>query len=284
LRQLTRYRRNIVADVSTQKNRIEKSLQTACFKLSSFLSDIFGVSGRKLIELLINKGCLTAKDVEIEAKYISAEKRADIKRCINKPMDKHNREFLKMQLAHLDELLEHLKSIEQSITEMSDRFKEAIERLDTIPGIAETAATAIVAEVGTDMSKFPSAEHFCSWAGLSPGNNESAGKKKSSRILYGNPYIKGLICECAWSIICMRDNPLSNFYWKIKQRRGGKKAIIALSRKLFVIIYNLLKNGTAYDEQKHEIIRQKQEILRFKRISTEAKKLGFDLKPIEKIA
>jgi transposase len=178
LRDLTRYRKNIVEDICTQKNRIEKFMQTAGIKLSSFLSDIFGVSGRNLIRILMMQGYLTPKDVEIEAKYISQEKRNDIKRTISIQLTLHQRDFLRMQMAFLNDLDRHLESIELSITELSNKFNDAIDKLKTIPGIAETAATAIIAEIGTDMSKFPTAEHFCSWAGLAPGSNESAGKKK----------------------------------------------------------------------------------------------------------
>ena len=178
LRQLTRYRKNVVQDINTQKNRIEKTLQQAGFKLSTFLSDIFGVSGRNLIRTLIKKGRISPSDVESQTKRISKDKKAEIKRAINGQLTSHQRKFLQMQITLLDELLAHLATIEESIEILSEKFCDSIERISSIPGIAETSATAIIAEIGTDMSKFRTSEHFCSWAGLSPGNNESAGKKK----------------------------------------------------------------------------------------------------------
>ena len=178
LRQMTRYRKNIVQDINTQKNRIEKTLQQAGFKLSTFLSDIFGVSGRNLIRVLINKGKLSAFDVENETRRISKEKKAEIKRAINGMLTEKQRHFLQLQINQLDSLLIHLDTVEQSIAELSESFNDDIERLSTIPGIAQTSATAIIGEIGTDMSKFPTAEHFCSWAGVAPGDNKSAGKKK----------------------------------------------------------------------------------------------------------
>jgi transposase len=178
LRQLTRYRKNIVEDINTQKNRIEKSLQQSGFKLSTFLSDVFGVSGRNLLNVLVKRGKLTALDVETETKRISQVKKDEIKLSINGNLSRHQRDFLKMQLSLLDELNAHLATVETSISETSAKFNDCIERLDTIPGIAVTSATAIIAEIGIDMSKWKTAEHFCSWAGLSPGNNKSAGKKK----------------------------------------------------------------------------------------------------------
>jgi transposase len=187
LRQLTRYRKNVVEDISTQKNRIEKTLQQAGFKLSSFLSDIFGVSGRNLLRVLIQKGKLTPNDVENETKCISAEKKNEIKLSINGLLSERQRQFLQLQITMLDDLLGHLTAIEQSIADLSKPFTNEIARLDTIPGIAITSATAIIAEIGVNMNKFPTAEHFCSWAGVVPGDNESAGKKKVPESLLETP-------------------------------------------------------------------------------------------------
>ena len=178
LRQLTRYRKNVTQDISAQKNRIEKTLQQAGFKLSTFLSDVFGVSGRNLIRILIKNGRLSPLDVEVQTKRISKEKRAEIKRAITGQLTEKQRHFLQLQITLLDGLLAHLESIEASIEELSAKWNDDIDRLTTIPGIGLTSATAIIGEIGSDVSKFPTAEHFCSWAGLAPGDNMSAGKKK----------------------------------------------------------------------------------------------------------
>jgi transposase len=269
-----------VNDINTQKNRIEKFLQQSGFKLSAFLTDVFGVSGRNLLRVLVSKGKLTPLDVENEVRNIAKGKKDEIKLSINGILNTHQKDFLKMQLSFLDEMLKHLQSIEDSIAVKSEPFEKQIASLDTIPGIAVTAATAIIAEIGTDMSKFPTAEHFCSWAGAAPGSNESAGKKKSSRTTQGNNYIKGLICECAWSVVRSRNTFLSNFYWKLKQKRGTKKAIIALSRKILVIVCNLLKNDTVFSEEHFEAAKSKQEHFRVKKLLADAKKLGFELVPV----
>ena len=187
LRQLTRYRKNVVQDINTQKNRIEKTLQQAGFKLSTFLSDIFGVSGRNLIRVLIQKGKLTPNDVENETRRISPEKKNEIKLAINGQLSKHQRQFLQLQITMLDDLLGHLSAIEQSIAELSKPFMNEIDRLDSIPGIAVTSAAAIIAEIGVNMNKFPTAEHFCSWAGVVPGENQSAGKKKQPESILETP-------------------------------------------------------------------------------------------------
>jgi len=179
LRELTRYRKSIVEDISTQKNRIEKTLQSAGFKLSSFLTDIFGVSGRNIIDALIQNGYLAEGDVDILTKSISAEKKMEMKRLLTNKLSAHSQTVLKTKIKHLDELLSHLIEVEALINEITIQFEVEIKNLDTVPGISETSAKAIIAEIGTDMSKFKTAEHLCSWAGLSPGNNESAGKKKA---------------------------------------------------------------------------------------------------------
>jgi transposase len=161
LRELTRYRKNIVQDISKQKNRIEKTLQIAGFKLSSFLTDIFGVTGRALINVLIDQGFLTNDDVEQLTKHIASKKSDEIKRVLTNQISIHHRNVLDMQIKHLDELISHLSSVEMSVAELSTPFEDEIKRLDTVPGISLTAATAVVAEIGTDMSKFPTSEHIC---------------------------------------------------------------------------------------------------------------------------
>lgn len=181
LRQLTRYRKHMTNDINTQKNRIEKSLQQAGFKFSTFLSDIFCLSGRNLMNVLILKGKLTPLDVEEQAKFIRQVKRDEIKTALNGKLSKFQRDFLQLQLSHLDEITKHLVDIEKSIAKITEPFAEEIALMDTIPGIAKTSAIAILAEIGGDMRKFPTAEHFCSWAGLAPGSNTSANKKKKVR-------------------------------------------------------------------------------------------------------
>jgi len=178
LRQLTRYRKTIVEDICTQKNRIEKFLQSSGYKLSSFLTDVFGTSGRSLMKILVSKGKITSKDVERELRGAARKKIKDMRHALNGVMNEHQRHFLSLQLEHLDSLISHQKKVEGDIEAKSAPFSDEIELLTTIPGIGPTAAEAIIAEIGADMSCFPTANHFTKWAGMSPGDNESAGKKK----------------------------------------------------------------------------------------------------------
>jgi len=177
LRDLTRYRKSIVEEISAQKNRIEKHLQSCGFKLSTFLTDIFGVSGRTIIDQLARCGKTSPQEVERYVKGKAKAKLNEIKQAVNGQMDNIQREFLIILLQRLDESNEHLQLVEQKIDEELLKYQRQLEQLDGVPGISKTAAAAILAEIGIDMARFKTVEHICSWAGLSPGNNESAGKK-----------------------------------------------------------------------------------------------------------
>jgi transposase len=177
LRNLTRYRKSIIEEISSQKNRIEKHLQSCGFKLSTFLTDIFGVSGRAIMDHLARYGKISPQEVEVFVKGRAKKKTNEIKQAVNGKMDNHQMEFLKLLLGWLDQHYEHLYQIEQKLEEKLEQYQRQLQQLDGIPGIDKTAAAAVLAEIGIDMSRFKTAEHICSWAGLSPGNNESAGKK-----------------------------------------------------------------------------------------------------------
>jgi transposase len=179
LRELSRYRRSIVEEINSQKNRIEKYLQIYGFKLSTFLTDIFGVSGRAIIDYLAQHGQISADKVQLFVKGRARTKTNDIKVAVNGRLSLHQREFLTMLLNRLDENYAHLNIVESKINSALESFQVQIQQLDGIPGINITAAAAIIAEISADMSKFKTADHICSWAGLCPGNNESAGKKKA---------------------------------------------------------------------------------------------------------
>ena len=177
LRDLNRYRKSIVEEITSQKNRIEKHLQSCGFKLSTFLTDIFGVSGRAIIDHLARVGSISPEEVDPLVKKRARNKLNDIKQAVNGDMDRLQKDFLTILLKRLDESVEHLQLIEQKIDEELLKYEQQLKQLDGIPGINKIAAAAILAEIGIDMAQFKTAEHICSWAGLSPGNNESAGKK-----------------------------------------------------------------------------------------------------------
>ena len=277
LRHLTRYRKSIVHDITSQKNRIEKFLQGSGFRLSTFISDIFGVTGRGIIKHLIEHGCIDRTALDRCLKTKTRERIDDILAAVNGTLSVHERNFLSLMMEHYDTLRFHLAEVETAMLNTASSKSAQIEQLITIPGISATASIAIIAEIGTDMSHFKSAEHICSWAGLSPGNNESAGKRKSTAVTKGNPYVKSMLCEVAWVIAGKRKTYLSAWYWKLKQKKGAKKAVIALARKLLVIIYTMLKQKTSFDESCFELRRKKQQQSRTSRYIKELERLGYHI-------
>lgn len=247
-RHLNRYRKSVIRDITSQKNRVEKFLQSSGFRLSSFISDIFGVSGRNIISCLIEQGSIDKETLDSCLKTKTRKHINEILIAVNGNLSKHQREFLKLLMEHYDYLQFHLADIENAIEIEMQPFILQVDQLSSIYGMSTTASCSIIAEIGTDMSRFKTSEYICSWAGLCPGNNESAGKRKSAVTNKGNPYIKSMLCEIAWVIAGKRNTYLSAWYWKIKQKKGAKKAIIALARKLLVIIYTMLRQDTLFNE------------------------------------
>jgi len=279
LRHLTRYRKSIVQDVTAQKNRIEKLLQSIGFRLSVFLSDAFGTSGRNVMRYLIAHGSIDRDAMDQCLKKQARHKLNDVLTSVNGTMSGHQQQFLSMMLEHLDQLEAHQRQIEAEIAKAASQFHGAMSVLISIPGISHTAASSILAEIGPNMDCFATSEHLCSWAGMSPGNNESAGKRKSTTINHGNPYVKSMLCEVAWVIAGKRNTYLSSWYWRLKQRKGAKKAIVALGRKLLVIIFAMLNNGTLFDESCFEQRRKHCEQRRVARMLSELGRLGYDVTP-----
>lgn len=275
LRHLTRYRKSIVHDITAQKNRIDKFLQSSGFRFAAFLSDTFGASGRNIIRHLIEHGSITREALDKCLKTKTRNRIDEILVALNGTLSAHQRGFLRIIFGHLEQIETHKNVVENEISVEVMRHSEALSLLCSIPGIDVTAAASIIAEIGTDMSAFPDAQHICSWAGLSPGNNESAGKRKSAHINKGNPYIKAMLCEVAWVISSHREMYLSGWYWRVKQRKGAKRATIALARKLLALIYTMLKTGTPYNEDCFEERRKQCERKRASRIANELERLGY---------
>lgn len=187
LRELTRYRKTMVEEIAAQKNRIEKFLQSSGFKLSSFCSDVFGVSGKAILEHLAEHGSISPSRVESLLKGRLRVKREEIALATRGSLTELQQDFLGMLLRHLYQLEANIPEIDQKIDQVATKFHQQLEQLDSIPGIDKVAAQAVLAEIGTDMGQFKTAAHLCSWAGLSPGNNESAGKKSPFAPPKGTP-------------------------------------------------------------------------------------------------
>lgn len=275
LRHLTRYRKSVVHDITAQKNRIDKFLQSSGFRFTAFLSDAFGASGRNIIRHLIQNGSIDREALDKCLKTQTRNRIDEILVALNGSLSIHQRSFLSMAFHHLEQLEAHRNEVEDAIAAEIMKHSEALNLLCSIPGIDVTAAASIIAEIGTDMRAFPDSQHICSWAGLSPGNHESAGKRKSAHINKGNSYLKSMLCEVGWIISGKRTLYLSGWYWRVKQRKGAKRATVVLARKLLTLIYTMLKTGESYNEDCFEQRRKRSERKRANRMVNELQKLGY---------
>jgi transposase len=244
LRDLTRYRVDLVAARTAEKNRVEKLLEDACIKLSVVASDIFGVSGRAMMAALI----AGERDPKVLAQLARSRMRTKISRledAFDGHFDEHHRFLLTQMLHRIDGINADITAVDEQIEVHLAPFAAAAARLDEIPGIGPVAAAVIIAEVGTDMSRFPTAAHLCSWAKLSPALRSSAGKTKGTASTgHGNRYLARILGEAA--VIAGRtDTFLGERYRRIAKRRGKKRAIVAVGRSILVIVWHLLATEDA---------------------------------------
>lgn len=279
LRDLTRYRRKIIQQASAEKNRIHKILQDANIKLTTDLSDIFGDTGRKLIEKIITGEEITDQELlELTSgrgKASLREKLPQIKEGLKGTTRDHHRKIIKLIYEHLKYLEKEQEEIEKLIDNACEKYKKEIELLDTIPGIDKDSAKSIIAEIGVDMNQFPTVKNLTSWAGMSPGNNESAGVKKNGRSTKGNKALRATLNECAWSCIRSKKNRISATYWRFVKRMGPSKAIHATGNLILRLCYHILISGIKYEEREekdYEMILQKK---KEKRMVSELKKMGY---------
>jgi transposase len=247
LRELVRYRTTLVRERSAEVNRLQKTLEGANIKLASVASDTLGLSGREMLSALIDGSTDVAAMAELARGKMRA-KRGLLERALAGRMEAHQRFLLTEQLCHIDALDEGIARVSAEIAERMRPFADALERLDTIPGIGQRMAEILVAEIGTDMRRFPSAAHLASWAGMCPGNQESAGKRKTGRTRKGNVWLRAALIESAHSLGRGRGTYLAAQYRRLTARRGKKKAAVALGHSVLVIVYHLLSRGEVYHD------------------------------------
>ncbi|MCI0396665.1 MAG: IS110 family transposase [Chloroflexi bacterium] len=279
LRDLTRYRVTLVQERARVVNRVAKLLENANIKLGSVATDILGISGRLMLEALV-EGTSQPEAMAELAKGRLRNKMANLEKALTGVVRPHHRFLLAQQLAHLDFLDEQIETlgeeIGQRVTAMNQppdtpapppgqgevkpteagsqppavllSWSQAIELLDTVPGIDRRAAEAMLAEIGLDMNQFPSANHLTAWAGLAPGNNQSGGKRSTSHTRKGNRMVRTLAVQVAHAASRKKGSYLSALYYRIAARRGKKRAIVAVARSIFVSVYHMLLTGQPYDD------------------------------------
>lgn len=249
LRDLIRYRTSLIQERTREINRVQKVLEDANVKLASVATNVMGVSGREMLQAII----AGVEDPEVLAEMAKGRLRAKIpqlERALEGRVRASHRLLLRLHLEHIDDLNSKIEHLSEEIDRQMVPFdqEEQLRRLDEIPGVGRDVAQVILAELGADMSRFPSSAHAASWAGLAPGKNESAGKNRSGKITPGNRHLKSALVQAAHAVSRTKGNYLAAQFRRLAARRGKKRAAVAVAHSILVIAYHLLRDGTEYRE------------------------------------
>lgn len=247
LRDLTRTRKQLVREIAQHTLRIQKVLEDANLKLTSVISDVMGMSGRAMIEAIVDGEQDPERLADLSQGRLKASRPAVVA-ALRGLVTAHHRFLLRLHLRQIDALEGAVRELETRLGDALAPFQVAIDRLMTIPAVGRTVARVIVAEIGIDMSRFPTAGHLVSWAGLCPRLEESAGKRRSTRTRRGNPWLKTTLVQVAWVAARTRNTYLRAQFLRLKSRRGPKKAILAVAASMLTAAYYILKNEVAYNE------------------------------------
>ncbi len=296
LRSLLRTRKQLTREQTRHVQRIQKTLEEANIKLGSVISDIMGVSGRKMIEAMIGGERNPFRLAELADRRLRAS-RKELYDALHGRLTDHHRFTLRLHLRQYDALAQAIAEIDQEVDTAIERmdaevvsgqatFLSLIGLLCTIPGVGALAATTILAEIGTDMGRFPTSGHLVAWAGMCPGQNESAGKRKSSRLRKGAPWLKTTLVQCAWSATHRKDTYYRAQLNRLRGKHGVKKAICAVAASMLTAIYHMLKDGTHHQDLGANHFEHRSVEIRAKRLAAQIAKLGFevDLRPIARAA
>ncbi len=245
LRDLTRTRRQLVAETARHTLRIQKTLEDANLKLTQVISDVLGVSGRAMLKAIIAGETDPGRLVDLTSGRLKAT-RAQLVQALRGRVTAHHRFLLGLHLTQVEALEAAVAQLEGHLGETLGPFQSAVALLTTMPGVGETAARVLVAEIGVDMTRFPSAGHLVSWAGLCPRLDESAGKRRSTRVRHGDQWLKPTLVQAAWAATHAKNTYLQAQFHRITRRRGPKKAIIAVAASMLTAAYFMLRDGVEY--------------------------------------
>ncbi len=292
LRSLLRTRKQLVREQTSHIQRIQKTLEDANIKLDSVITDVVGASGRAMLQALIAGETNPSLLAELADRRIKASHDA-LRDALEGRVTDHHRFLLRLHLGQINTLDALVQEIDVEVSTVTSRMDEAVEAgqtkfsalaalLMTVPGVGRLSARMILAEIGRDMSRFPTAGHLLSWAGLCPGNNESAGKRKSSRLRKGAPWLKALLIQCAWAASRKKESYFRAQFLRLKSRRGPKKAICAVAASMLSAIYHMLKNGAEYEDLGADHFDRRSIQAKTNRLIAQLAKLGFhaQLQPI----
>jgi transposase len=247
MRNLLRTRKQLVREQTSHVQRVQKTLEDANIKLDSVLSDLMGKSGRAMIEAMIAGETNPAKLASLAHPRAKAS-HEEFREALRGRVTKHHRFLLRLHLNQIDVLTAAMATLDAQVEANLGPFRTAVELIMSVPGIKNLGANVIVSEIGIDMSRFPSHAHLISWAGICPRNDESAGKRRSNRLRKGAPWLKTTLVQCAWAAVKKKNSYLQAQFYRIKARRGPKKAIMAVAASILTAIYHMLKDGTMYKD------------------------------------
>jgi len=247
LRDLTRYRKRLIQDHSSECQRVQKTLEDAGIKLDSVASDVLGMSGRLMLKALL----AGERDPAVLAEMAKGRMRSkipELRQALRGRFREHHALLIGLSLEHIEHLEAAIARLDEQVDQVMVPFAEARDRLDTITGVGKRAAECIIAEIGVDMSVFPTAGHMCSWAGVCPANNITGGKRRSNKTNKGNRWLGEILNQCAWAAAHSRDTYLSAQFWRLTRRIGKKKAAVAVSHSILAIAWHLLTNNCDFGD------------------------------------
>ena len=276
LRDLTRARKQLTREKASHVQRIDKTLQAANIKLGSVLSNIMGQSGRALLEALAAGESNPEQLAGLVRTKIRAS-HAQVVEAVRGRLAAHQRLLLRLYLAQVDALDAAIAAIDHELGERLKPVQETVQRLTTMPGLSPLSAAVVISEIGLDMSRFPSAAHLISWAGLCPKNDESAGKRRSTRLRPGAPWLKTVLVQSAWCAVRVKASYLHALFQRLKARRGPRKAIVAVAAAMLTAIYHMLKRGAAYHDLGPDHFQRIERSRLAARLARKLGELGFDV-------
>jgi transposase len=274
LRDLTRERTNFVRQRATLVNRVQKVLEGANLKLGDVASNVLGVSARAMLDAIV-AGETDAATLADLAQGKLRRKRAALEAALSGQVRAHQRFVLAELLCQIDSLDETISHFSTQIRLACAADEEVLQLLDTIPGVARETAEMLLAEIGSDMSRFPSAGHLAAWAGLAPGNDESAGKRRTGKTRRGDPWLRSGLVAAARGAVRTKDSYLTAQYRRIAARRGDKRAIIAVAHSILVIAYHVLTRREPYHELGADYLQRRNPEAQAKRLRAQIEKLGY---------
>ena len=276
LRDLTRTRKQLVRELARHTQRIQKTLEDANLKLTETVSDILGVSGRAILNALVAGETDPERLADVTHGRLRAS-RGHLVEVLHGRVTAHHRFIIKLHLTQITALETAVADLEARISEALTPFRAAVSLLTTMPGLKATAAAVIIAEIGVDMSQFPSAGHLLSWAGLCPRLDESAGKRRSTRTRQGAPWLKTTLVQIAWPAARQKDSYFHSQFLRLKSRRGPKKAILAVAASMLTDVYDMLRDGVEFHDLGDQYFVQRDKDRLTKRLLQRLHDLGVDV-------